>query len=984
MKYKLLSLMMTLCLCAGAWGQDDMEFNALTQEGVNMMFTIIDEEMKTCMVGRDTDTPVTAIEQAYDGAVTIPEIVEGYTVTKIAKGAFQGCEISDVTIPASVNAIGDYAFACDGLNTVTFLGMFPLRITETTFFYRSDAILYVPLGCSADFMEAMYWRDFGQILEIMVEPEPYVTITDDGKTMTFHYDTNRLSHEGEYSFDIPEEYEEPQWLDQAETVTTVIFEPSFENARPTTTASWFDGMENLSLIMGMDNLNTSEVTSMSYMFQGCKSLRTIDLRFMNTVVVEEMDYMFNNCTSLKTIDLSHFSTSYNTTFYRMFNGCTSLENLILGDNFDTRNIESFSFMFSGCSSLIELDLSAFNLNERARSVDMLNGCTALKTLLISATMNRLDNTACQGVGTQEQPCAIIAPEDFDFGMDVSGASFEWKSGWFFVGTPSPYAVLNNEVLTFYYDNLRKTRGTTTYDINEWDETCVTSTRSVVFDKSFAAYQPTSTSHWFQGMSKLSSIVYIENLNTAQVKEMDYMFYDCAMLTELDLSHFDTSQVGGVTQTLDSEYEDGDDNSATHTNYMCEGYGMRSMFSGCSNLISLNVTSFNTSKVRNMSYMFNGCAKLEKIDLSSFNTEMVVDMTGMFKGCANLETLNISNFNISSVGAHPMGEQYEEGEVETIEHELEGGGSFVEYRSYTFVSGTTDMMMEGCQRLGELRLSLSMNLLAENACLGVGTEDFPCVLFVPDEFDFGDVDPNADRLYWKSGIFCIGARKSTVSIASVKITKGASADAVISLNNGNNEYNAFQFDITLPEGVDLVKENRQYVYWLTNRYNKSGCSVLINELEERSYRIALYSLNNVSITGKEGPILILRLKASEEVGDEELEGSLENIVFNGDGNVSDYIDPVSFPIVTNSYAMGDVDHSGSVTIADVVSLVNYIIGITPSPFYLENADMNADRVTNISDVMSVVGVVVMGDPNNAPARPKQVEKKETVPAGFRIL
>ena len=83
-------------------------------------------------------------------------------------------------------------------------------------------------------------------------------------------------------------------------------------------------------------------------------------------------------------------------------------------------------------------------------------------------------------------------------------------------------------------------------------------------------------------------------------------------------------------------------------------------------------------------------------------------------------------------------------------------------------------------------------------------------------------------------------------------------------------------------------------------------------------------------------------------------------------------------------MGDVDHSGTVTIADVVSLVNYIIGITPSPFYLENADMNTDRVTNISDVMSIVGIVVQGSTNNAPPRPKTVEKKVSAPVWFRIL
>lgn len=983
MKYKLICIIMSILLGVDVWGQEEGTLNALTDEGVNMLFTVIDEELKTCMVGSESDTPVIAIEQAYDGAVTIPESVEGYTVTKIAKHAFQGCEITDVTIPASIYAIGDYAFACDGLNTVTFLGQYPLRITETTFYYRSDATLYVPVGCSESFMEAMYWKDFGQILEIMVEPEPYVTFSDDGKTMTFRYDTNKLNYDENLCFMIPEELEEPQWLDAAAPVTTVVFEPAFENARPTTTASWFDGMENLSLISGLENLNTSEVTSMSYMFQNCKSLRTIDLRFMNTVVVEQMDYMFNNCTSLKTIDLSNFNTSYNTTFYRTFNGCTALENLILGPNFDTRNVEYFSFMFAGCTSLTELDLMTVNLNERARSVDMLSGCSALKTLVISASMNRLDNTACQGVGTQDHPCAIIAPEGFDFGVDVSSASFEWKNGWFFVGNPTPYAVYNNEVLTFYYDNLRKTRNGTTYDINEWDETCITATRSVVFDKTFAVYQPTSTSHWFQGMKNLSTLVYIENLNTSQVKDMDYMFYDCAMLTDLDLSHFDTGQVGGITLTLSDEYT-GEDGMTLYTTYTCVGYGMKSMFEGCTNLINLNVSSFNTQKVRNMSNMFSGCSSLVNIDVSSFNTAKVVDMMGMFKGCVSLERLDLSNFDISSVGNHPMGEQYEEEEVETIEHEIENEDTFIEYRSYSFIPGETSLLMDGCQSIEELKVSASMSSLAANACQGVGTEEQPSVLFAPEEFNFEGVDDIEGVFTWKSGVFCLGARKSTIGIAEVRITKGSLADIVVELKNGKNEYNAFQFDIVLPEGVDLVKENRNYIYWLTDRYSKSGCSVMINELDEHTYRFALYSLNNVTITGKEGPILILRLKTTEEVGDEVLEGLMDNIIFNGEGNISDYLDPVTFNVVTNTYPMGDVDHSGTVTIADVVSLVNYIIGITPSPFYLENADMNTDRVTNISDVMSIVGIVVQGSTNNAPPRPKTVEKKVTAPVWFRIL
>ena len=47
--------------------------------------------------------------------------------------------------------------------------------------------------------------------------------------------------------------------------------------------------------------------------------------------------------------------------------------------------------------------------------------------------------------------------------------------------------------------------------------------------------------------------------------------------------------------------------------------MRGMFSVCSSLKSINLSSFNTNNVNNMREMFNYCSCLESIDLSSFNT-----------------------------------------------------------------------------------------------------------------------------------------------------------------------------------------------------------------------------------------------------------------------------------------------------------------------------------------------------------------------------
>ena len=73
-----------------------------------------------------------------------------------------------------------------------------------------------------------------------------------------------------------------------------------------------------------------------------------------------------------------------------------------------------------------------------------------------------------------------------------------------------------------------------------------------------------------------------------------------------------------------------------------------MFRDLSNLISLDVSSFDTSKVTNMEAMFAGMPSLTTLNLSNFNTSKVTRMNSMFEGVSRLTTLNLSNFDTSKV------------------------------------------------------------------------------------------------------------------------------------------------------------------------------------------------------------------------------------------------------------------------------------------------------------------------------------------------
>jgi surface protein len=67
-----------------------------------------------------------------------------------------------------------------------------------------------------------------------------------------------------------------------------------------------------------------------------------------------------------------------------------------------------------------------------------------------------------------------------------------------------------------------------------------------------------------------------------------------------------------------------------------------MFSGCSSLQSLDLSSFNTASVPDMNRMFSGCSSLQSLDLSSFNTASVTDMNSMFSGCSVLENIYVGD------------------------------------------------------------------------------------------------------------------------------------------------------------------------------------------------------------------------------------------------------------------------------------------------------------------------------------------------------
>ena len=400
------------------------------------------------------------------------------------------------------------------------------------------------------------------------------------------------------------------------SIKNIVFDESFKTYAPTLLSGFFIGCSTLETISGLEYLNTANVTDMSFMFEGCSALKSLDLTNFNTAKVTNMGNMFEGCSALTSLDLTKFNTANVTDMSFMFKGCSALKSLDL-TNFNTANVKFMDYMFNGCSALTSLDLTNFNTANVTYMNNMFEGCSALTTIYASDKFdtdnvwNGLDMfTGCKSL------------KDYsDSKTDHNYANYG-PDGYF---TPVfDYAEFDNATGTLTFRRgLSKPEGA--YDLNEENNepgwlTQKENIYKVVFDASFACARPTSCYRWFYGCTNLTEIKGIENLNTEKVTNMGFMFYDCYALTSLDVSKFDTQNV-----------ED-----------------MSNMFASCEKLKSLNVSNFNTQNVKNMSLMFYNCIGLTSLDLSKFNTQNVENMRNMFRRCKGLNSLDLSKFDTQNV------------------------------------------------------------------------------------------------------------------------------------------------------------------------------------------------------------------------------------------------------------------------------------------------------------------------------------------------
>ena len=440
----------------------------------------------------------------------------------------------------------------------------------------------------------------------------------------------------------------------------------------------FQDCTSLEHIIGLDTLNTSNVTAMDLMFFNCKKLLSLDLSNFDTAKVTSMQTMFGNCSTLTSLDVSSFDTSNVTNMGDMFNGCNALTSLDVS-NFNTSNVTGMNGMFKGCSNLTSLDVSNFNTTNVTNIYNMFQNCSILTSLDVSGfnTTKVTNMTAmfsgCNAITYLDVSnfntsnvnymtsmfynCSAITSLDLSgfntsnvtnmnsmfngctslMSLNITGwpkntytqtaisslpvgddATNEIYSAVYFT-VPSGWDIINPLEIIRYTTSKRGTRpgfgSFTAYSLNETDNGDGTYTVKIGVDS-----LDNLPSAIMMDYVSVDGLLSVERCNCSNLSSTEKMFINCSTLTRVNLTGLDTGKV---------------------TN-------MANMFYGCASLSQLDVSNWNTSNVTNMSYMFAGCNAITYLDVSNFDTSKVTNMDYMFEKCDKLEYVDASDWDTSKV------------------------------------------------------------------------------------------------------------------------------------------------------------------------------------------------------------------------------------------------------------------------------------------------------------------------------------------------
>jgi len=219
-------------------------------------------------------------------------------------------------------------------------------------------------------------------------------------------------------------------------------------------------------------------------------------------------------------------------------------------------------------------------------------------------------------------------------------------------------------------------------------------------------------------------------------------------------------------------------------------------------------------------------------------------------------------------------------------------------------------------------------------------------------------------------------QNVVYVEPVSIFSDRFITLPVKMKNAQANISGFQFDLLLPEGVTVAKDDDDsYLIELsTDRTTTRKHTVSAQQQADGSIRVICYSNNNSTFSGTDGNVLTMTLQVAADAPTGETALKLRDVVMTTPSLDSYSVPWVVSMFVIEDYLLGDVNSDKVVNVVDVAGAVNLILNSgDTSLLNRKAADVNADGSINVVDIAGIVNII-LGTANAATSLAESIESE----------